>query len=356
MDPQHPQSHDQGSSGIVGRARARQVAAAVAGVLAALLVWEMVLRPLDGLSRVPPRPRVACDTLGSPVIVTRQTEEGIASSSYTACGARLTGDTVIPGAPFVVILGDSYVAAREVRDEQTMGAALEAISRATALPLNVRQYGWGGASPAQYVLAADAVLRRWAPRRVVVLLSDDDLGANAVWGMPPRFRIAGDGTFAIDSGDAPGAQPVALSAFALSGAVQHRWAMIIARAPALVRSAIGPLEAAPQPLLDERDVPGVPDAVVRGLAASFGKRLVIGYVADVRVTGGEEDGRAEQQLVAACAAHEVTCFSTRQAMLRARAHGQAVRGFSNTVAGLGHLNPHGHRLVAEEIWRVIGSH
>jgi hypothetical protein len=331
--------------------------AACAGILAALVGWELALRPLAGDSRVPPRPRVACDSLDGAVVETRQTDEGIARARYTTCGARLTGNAIVPGAPYVTLLGDSYVAAREVEDHETMGARLEALSRATAHPVNVRQYGWGGASPAQYVLAAPQVLHRWNPSRVVVLLSDDDLGANAVWGMEPRFRQLPGGHFTIDSTPAnssPVAPPTRVAhASALSGAMERRWAMVVARAPELVRRAVGPLDAAPQPLLDERDVPGVPEAVIESLARSYGDRLLIVYVADVRVSGGESASHAEQRLLSACQARQVACMTTRGAMLDARNAGVAVRGFSNTVAGLGHLNASGHDLLARQIWTAL---
>jgi hypothetical protein len=341
-------------------ASVRREAQVCAGVLAAFAAWELSLHPIAGQLRVPPRPHVECDSLDAHVIETRQTEEGIALARYSSCGARLTGHATAPSAPYVVLLGDSYVAAREVNDGETMGARLENIARAAKQPVNVRQYGWGGASPAQYVVAANAVLARWHPNRVVVVLSDDDLGANTVAGMPPRLRVLADGRIEIDSAGMadPGVRPA--PRLALLALIERRWAMIVARAPGIVRQAVGPLDAAPQGLIDEKNLPEIPDVVVRALSGAFGgverSRLLIVYLADVRVTGGEAASLPESRLLQSCAERGVSCLSTRRAMLDARRAGTAVRGFSTTVAGLGHLNAEGHLLVAREIWTALRAH
>ncbi len=331
----------------------RRVLAAGGGALAALLAWELVLHPFARQLRAPPWPNPACDSVRSPVVATRQFEEGIALARYTACGARLTGSDPLPGAEYVVLLGDSHVAAREVDDDETTGARLESFARAQGRPLNVRQYGWRGAAPPLYVVQAPAVLRRWHPAEVVVLLSEDDLGADLLDGMPPLLRYSSDSQLVLDGGEAVVRDVPAPRLLAVGSLVERRWTMILARSPAFVRALAGPVDLDVDEHADDRLVPGVPSAVARLLHDAYGDRLLLVYVADVRVTGGDTATTKESLLLRACAEVGTRCVSTREAMLDARRRGVIARGSPTTVLGIGHLNAEGHDLVAREIWRAL---
>src|SRR5205085_1259816 len=140
-------------------------------------------------------------------VETRQIDEGIATAHFSTAGARLTGGSPLADAATAVVLGDSYVVAREVRDEATMGARLERMARADGVPLNVRQYGWRGAAPAQYLDAASDVLARWNPAVVMIALSTDDFDERALAGSFPRLRIdaAGDAQVVRDPAGMPSA-------------------------------------------------------------------------------------------------------------------------------------------------------
>lgn len=325
----------------------------VAGTFAALAAWEAVLHPMAGELREPPRPDVSCDSPDGRVIATRQTEEGTAIAHFSRCGARLTGNAAIAGAPYDVLLGDSFIAARQVDDDETMGAELERIARRSGERLNVRQYGWGGASPAQYIAAAPAVLRKWRPSHVIVLLSGDDFGADTTLGLPPRLLVAADGSWRIDTTGAKQGFLAPAPRVALASLVERRWALLVARAPVLVRrlAALGGEHRAPDAHMDDTPHAEVADAAVRALHETYGGRLLLVYIADVRAT---DDGAApaESMMLKACAKHGVRCVSTRPAMLEARRAGVLARGFSTTVIGVGHLNADGHALVAREIWRM----
>jgi hypothetical protein len=326
-----------------------------AGSLAALFLWELALRPFAGQLRAPPWPNVACDSVNGAVVATRQFEEGLALARYSECGARLTGNPEEPSASYVVLLGDSHVAAREVNDAQTMGARLEAIARVDERPVNVRQYGWRGASPTQYMLVANEVLRKWNPRHVVVVVADDDLGADVLEGLPPVLhRAKRSGKLELDRKAVSVPRPAAeAKSLALGSLVERRWTMLLARAPSLVRRAVGPMDLDVDPHGDDRVIPDVPDAVVRLLAQAYGDRLVVLYLADIRVTGGDSATTKEALLLKACETQRARCLSTRPAMLAARTAGQAVRGSPTTIVGIGHLNPAGHDLAAREIWAAI---
>src|SRR5258707_10726817 len=134
----------------------------ILGVLTALVVLELGLRPL-ATADLPPLARPAADMLGAPVITSRQLEEEIAEAHFSSAGARLTGNPVVAGGPVIVILGDSHVMAREISDDQTMGAWVERLARSDHYFINGRQYRLRGASPPQYLLRAHDVLPKWKP-------------------------------------------------------------------------------------------------------------------------------------------------------------------------------------------------
>ena len=171
----------------------------VSGTLAALSVAESLLEFFVSTA-LPPLPSILADTGAPRIVETRQIEEGVATAHFTAAGARLTGEPEIPGAWATVVLGDSYIVAREVSDANTMGAWLERTARSNGVPMNVRQYGWRGASPGQYAAVAPAVIARWNPAAVIIPLSNDDLDDRAVTGPFPHLRIdsAGRSSVVID--------------------------------------------------------------------------------------------------------------------------------------------------------------
>src|ERR1700722_14613160 len=114
------------------------------GVLAAALVFELMLRPFVAGS----------NHSAGPVRTIRSYFEGTSVAHFEpdglgTYGNRLTGNSPLAGAPEGLIVGDSHVVAQAVRDEETMGAVIERLSRADGRPLNVHQYGWisGNAPP-----------------------------------------------------------------------------------------------------------------------------------------------------------------------------------------------------------------
>ena len=99
----------------------------------------------------------------------------------------------------------------------------------------------------------------------------------------------------------------------------------------------------------------LPRAAVHALAAKFGSRLAIVYLAEVRIAGDDSTSKIERSLLAACELENVRCRSTRQAMLAARSRGVIARGFFNTTPGNGHLNANGNALVGSEIWDLLND-
>lgn len=328
-------------------------ATALGGVVAGLTLLELGLRPL-ATADLPPLARPAADALDAPVITSRQIEEGIGEAHFSSAGARLTGNRTLSGAPLIVILGDSHVMAREISDGETMGAWVERLARRDQYFVNVRQYGWRGASPPQYLVVARDVMDRWRPAQVVVILDGDDLGADPLNRRFPRMRIGSDDAVEIvHSPDthADTAQSRHRSTLVSLGRI--RWQRILERAPKNVRVWLrAPVEAR-GPLPTSSMIAAVPRAEIKALAQAYGPDLVVVYTADVRVTGGERADEGEERLLAACTQHHVQCVSMRQAMLAARRAGHVVRGFPTTTLGVGHLNARGHELVGRTIWSAI---
>lgn len=325
----------------------------MSGVVAALAVLEVALRPL-ATADLPPLAHPGADSFGGPIITSRQLEEGIAESHFSRAGARLTGNPVMAGAPLVVILGDSHVVAREVRDNETMGSWVERLARGERYSLNVRQYGWRGASPPQYLMVARDVLTRWHPAQVVVVLDGDDLGPDPLNRKFPRMRIGKNDAVQLIRGPREDFVPnPPHHRFTLATLARIRWRQVVERAPKSIRPYLTTVTESngttPPPAL----VAEVPRVEVKALARAFGPNLLIVYTADVRAVGGEKTDAGEERLLTACAAQRVRCVSMRPMMLAARRAGYVVRGFSTTTLGVGHMNPKGHELVGREIWQSL---
>jgi lysophospholipase L1-like esterase len=253
----------------------------------------------------------------------------------------------------VVILGDSHVAAREVRDSETMGSWLERIARANGKPINVRQYGWRGASPPQYLLAAPDVIATWHPAHVVIVLGGDDVGADPLNRHFPRMRLARDGSVEILTDQSSSHSIARSSQSSLVALTRARWEKVLRRTPRFVRYHFVSTTDDRGPAPSARDVARVPRAEVLALSRAFGPSLTVVYTAAIRATGGSAPDPEETRLLAACGELRVHCISTRAEMLARRKAGEVFRGFPTTTIGIGHMNAAGHRLVAEEIWHEI---
>ena len=331
----------------------------VAGAAVALGVLEIGLRLLAAPDHIP-RPRILADSLHLPVVARQQLEEGVGTAHYSTAGARHTGNRPAGRDVTVVILGDSYVMAREVADHETMGAQLERTARANGFPLDVRQYGWSGASAAQYLVVSQAVLTRWHPRRVVVALSENDLDLRALTGDWPRLRVDAHGNSRVVGPpmDTVTAGPYASSLWMLT---ERRWTTLRRSAPSWARGPRGqgapaadaPRDSTPPP--DSSEIAALPAAVVRALAKAYGQRLTLVYMAEIGLTSGFEPTAAETRMLNTCKDAGVRCVSTRADMLQARRQGIIAHGVSTREIGSGHLNPRGHGVVAATMWKVLSA-
>ena len=321
----------------------------------ALLVVELGLRCISS-PNLPPLPRIDRDGTAAATITRRQIEEGVSVAHFSGSGGRLTGYDDIAGAPTVLFIGDSYVVARAVADRETMGAHLEQLARAAGVLLNVRQYGWLGASPAQYLLSASDIQSHVHPMKVVIPLSDNDLDSRALADAPPRMRVLPNGGLRV-IGISASEYPDPHLRSALLTLARDRWFNLRLRAPQWVRRQF-PIAAYPGIAQNERppdslEVAAAPRAVVRALSRAYGPDLSLVYLAEVGLFGGEKTTVVEQRLLDACHDEGVQCASTRAAMVIERAHGRLAHGNSTYAITNGHLNDAGNAIVASVVWPML---
>jgi hypothetical protein len=294
----------------------------------------------------------------TPVRTIRQFTESTATSHFLAdgfgtYGDRLTGNSPMPGAPTILLLGDSHLVQEAVPDSSTMGAVIERLSRADGRPVNIRQYGWYSTAAPTYIASAPDLLKSFDPTLVVVVLNSTDFGREALTeGWYWQMRINPDLTFRLIDVRIPegtgrlaqirefvGRSPLMLS---------------LRRRAVLVFPSEGETKGPPGPDLVQAEVPLVIPASVRGLKAAYGARLLIAYTPFCRETCDSNPDPGEAQLLEACRAEAVKCVSTRAEMVAyMQSNRRILRGFHNSAPGEGHLNKFGLQAVGTAIWRRI---
>lgn len=301
------------------------------------------------------------DPLGSessrtPVREVRRYTEGIAKSHFTSSRKRLTGHLPVLGGVDGIILGDSYVEALQVRDNQTMGAVLERSLRATGRKVNVHQYGWSGVDIPYYVFIAPDVIRLWDPAWVVVVITANDLAPNLLSG---RYRLVrgSDGWW-----EAQAKPEQRRSHFRrVSETVLTRSSLLYqlskraqeAGVP-LVRSSAAHGDGPGSTQAGALSLPQRSRIALAALRDGYGDRLRILFVADVGLDGRTPESPAEKAVLSTCRRLMLRCAGTRRLMNQDRLASQRLaRGFINSAPGAGHLNPTGHALTAETIRRDL---
>jgi hypothetical protein len=330
-------------------------------VLCALLLAELALRPWSTrLNSSNARP-VSEDSVTAPVLTVRNFEEGFATSHFTPSCARLTGIAPSPGAPYILIVGDSFVAGEQVQDRETMGAQVEDISARQGHRVNVRQYGWIAAAPAKYIIEAPLLRAKWHPAMTVVILNLDDFLAEALHDRWTTMRFSENGPAVIERVD-PNAKS---KIHVLTAGIASRSALLSALLERFVLTIRPGLKKAMSfhhifhlskrnKSLSQPSEPSMLQIVqhsVAGLHLAYGDNLLLIYASEPGLEQPPDD--RETALLANCKAQGIDCFSTRDAFIKARDKGEFLAaGFANSRPAAGHYNADGHRLIAQEIWRA----
>ncbi len=327
---------------------ARSLARCAMGILAAAFLFELGLRPFVAGWNEP----------DGPVRTVRSYTEGFSVAHFEpdglgTFGNRLTGNPALAGAREVVIVGDSHVIAQGVRDEETMGAVIERLSRAAGRPLNVRQYGWSSANAPTYLASAELVLQARNPAWVVVLLNASNLGVYALtttqnW----RMQVNSDGAWRLIDLRPP--QAVGRIQKVRREIGRSSLALAVWRRLGVIFTENRPPEQH-DPRLAEQAA-RVPRATVLGLKIAYGSRLLIVYTPEFFGTRYDPVEPIEQEVLSLCAEQGMACFSTREATARERYdQSRLSRGFHNTAPGAGHFNAIGHGVIGAEIWRYLAA-
>ncbi|MEP7076301.1 MAG: hypothetical protein ABI878_10870 [Acidobacteriota bacterium] len=98
------------------------------GVIAALIVMELALRPFATSKGKLPAPtqnallnlRNFKEDPGRDIEI-RQFQEGASVAHFKSDGSRSTGNDLLENTPTGIIIGDSFVEALQVNDKETMG-------------------------------------------------------------------------------------------------------------------------------------------------------------------------------------------------------------------------------------------
>lgn len=320
----------------------------LAGVLVALIVAECAMRPFSTALSNSWRPVVEDDPLEESSKEIRQYFEGIAASHFSSSHARLTGHPWLKDAPVLVLVGDSYVEALHVGDTETLGAQIEQRARGSGHPLNVRQYGWSGASAADYRAAATHIARRWGGAPVLILVNQGDLGRAAFTGAT-KFVIQVDRTVHVETGDELATiRPDGFADWILR---RSTLAYVAGRRFLELRSTSSPIVNASEFTSQLGSEAEMVRISMRELRRAYGDTLLLVYVPEIPIDGTTSDRSAEKMFLETCDTVHVACLSEASPLLAVTATSRFVRGFPNTRPGFGHINSFGYSLIAEDVWR-----
>lgn len=328
------------------------------GVIVALLCAEFALRPWNTLLYwVNARP-VAEDSLTAPAVTVHTYHEGIATAHFTPSCARLTGNSPAAGAPNILIVGDSFVAAVQVPDRDTMGAQVESLSEREGHRVNIRQYGWIAAGPAKYIVEAPQLRAMWQPAMTVAILNLDDFVPEALDDHWTRMHFTGNGPASIErvSPDSRNKSHALVRRIALQSALLHNlletfsstiWPHLTKTFSFLRNTPAADSTAMQNTAISEPDI--IRESV-RELHRAYGDNLLLIYASEPGLQDLPDP--VETTLLADCKEQSVDCLSTRTDFIQARNSGQFIAaGFGNSAPGAGHYNANGHRLIAQDIWR-----
>jgi hypothetical protein len=282
----------------------------------------------------------------------RNFREGVAKAHFLANGLRLTGNPQIAGAPSVLIVGDSHVEAFQVADEETMGSDLERRLRREGKQWNALQYGWSGADGPDYVYSAPLLLGNFPTQHIFLIMNDGDFRSLA--GEEARLverngvLVAEPLTPGMPQGRAPsygGKLARTMKESGLIYGVALRFQLDLK--PEFTEHKASAQDHAVPAAADPTDTM---ERIVRGLQQSYGDKLYILYTPAQPFAADAPVEAPESLLLAQCAAKKMACRSLRERMVNELVvNHKLVRGFSDTEPGVGHLNPGGHELVADEI-------
>jgi hypothetical protein len=357
---------------VVGQ-RARVAATAILGLGLALLTMNLIASRMYNL---PAAPNPEFGDVHEPGRRFRQQVEGNGSGVWTSNCVRRASLPAANQKPVLLILGDSYTEAIQVRDEDHFAHLLE--RRLGGIP--VLAMGRAGCSVADYVAGASTFRKLLGPDRVIIQVSAGDFEADA-WtkkeGGYAYFereqRPAPIQSFAAPQGaDALAAAPEPLKVVS-SPVSQPGWLSTVTREkcpfwfPLVTFAYLRKSElkewmegndqpwfhaAAEKPAREEGHQEGgngeYPlDDELRLLAQAYQGKLTLLYLARFDPSNPTKETETETALHGLAEKHGVPFISLREKFPELAAAGHAPYGFSNTRFNWGHWNRYGHQAAAE---------
>lgn len=316
------------------------------GCVVALLCLELAFHNFSGKSE---------STSGTEQ---RDYREGTAKSHFLPNGLRITGNPQIPGAPTVLLLGDSHIEAFQVGDKQTMGSVLERRLRANGKPWNVEQYGWSGADGPDYVFEASLVRKEFRPGPIFLLMTYGDVANTTSEGarlVEKDGQVVGE---PAHLGGRPGRPPSyggKLSTKLKESAVLYA-SLVHFHLQIWPRITGGKGDQSSPDAHGGETSQQTVDTIVRGLKDSYGASLHILYAPNQPFSADSPAEPQEAAVLQACRTYRIDCRSLRSRMIQDLSVNHKIdRGFANTLPGEGHLNARGHQVAADEIYDWLDS-
>ena len=340
-----PESADEPRrASLLGRVRALLV-----GSVLAVATAELVLRHYCYVPKaIDPAFGPAFGYVNAPGATARWEREGSGTSHWSARGVRGRA-APDPARPHILCLGDSFTEGLQVDDDEVYTARLERLLAARGFSHQVLNSSDAGAAAPRYVGFAPRYRQIFAPRWTVVQVRDEDFGP-AAW-VPDAEH------FAAASPDAP--LRVVLPPPEGAGGLVRRLLRRLRSGSALTQTLTlqirgfqndaanwHPFHAEVAPVT----VPPVDPSRFRVSDAldllfdGFGGRLTLLYLADRELA---PPSAVERLIARRCRERGWSCIDTREAHARMAQEGIPIYGLPNNGVGRGHMNPTGHRLLAE---------
>jgi hypothetical protein len=312
----------------------------LAGCVLAVLGTELLMRRISGKYE---------DHAGSEI---RNFREGMATAHFLASGLRLTGNPQIQGAPSVLIVGDSHVEAFQVADDQTMGSALERRLRAEGKAWNALQYGWSGADGPDYVYSAPMLLEKFPTEHIFLIMNDGDFRSLA----GEEARLVEHDRTEVAEPLTPGTLPGRAPSYGGRLARKMKESGLVYGAALRFQMDLKPQFTEHKASAQEGMVAAAPSSedtierIVRGLQQAYGDKLYILYTPSQPFSADAAAEPQERSLLTECEQKHMACRSLRTRMVHELlVNHNLVRGFPDSAPGVGHLNPRGHEIVADEL-------
>lgn len=324
------------------------------GVCLALLCLEGLTRSTFGTRTVAEAdfPRV-----NAPGIPIRWGREGHATSHWEAHGVRRGSLPPNPSAKRVLVLGDSVTESLQVNDDQTFEWLTETkLTRAAGT--RVLNVGHSRFSLADYIFHAPRNVRVFAPDWVVVAVEESDFTTDAWAPAKPHLRLTETGDLeSIPVNEDARSDQLFRKLENLSRLVPYTLVRVrefraaFATEPPLFRAGAAERKKAPAPT-EAKDYHL--DKQVDALAKAYAGRVTILYLPPFSPTAPHApESDVEARVRAAALARGIRFVVPRAAWEDLARRHVAPYGFENLGFNEGHMNPDGHRAVAEVLAKEL---